>query len=310
MAKTRARPGHASGRGPRAKEGPRRGARQRKRSWLWLGALAAVGLALAVAFWPRGEKGSASTPFVGGDLHSLALDPDGIRLYVGGHEAVAVSIDGGRSWTSIPTLDGADAMGWGFVGDRVFVGGHPGLHISEDGAKTFRKRNQGLPATDIHALGAGQGLVYAASPEAGVFASADGGRSWQPRSTNAGQAFMGRILVDPADPEHLWATDMRAGVVESADGGRSWRTLGGGVGAMWLSSDPANAAHLIASGPDRVTETLDGGKSWHRIEVPQGTWVVEMSRTDSHRVLFAAIHEESQAILRISRDGGRSWSAP
>ncbi|HXF57374.1 MAG TPA: hypothetical protein VNO34_07360 [Actinomycetota bacterium] len=161
-------------------------------------------MALVLLARDGGGHSTPTRPFVGGDLHSLVVDPESpARLFVGGHHGVAWSTDGGKTWRPVDTLEGADAMGWAFSGHRVLVGGHPGLFVSEDGGRTFERRNEGLPATDIHALGAAGQLVYAASPQVGVFASPDGGRSWQVRTEDVGQAFMGRILVDPNDGDAL-----------------------------------------------------------------------------------------------------------
>jgi photosystem II stability/assembly factor-like uncharacterized protein len=271
-----------------------------------VGLLAAAGI--ATAFLSGGDgAGSATAPFVGGDLHSLVMDP--IRpetAYVGGHAAVAVSIDGGESWHQVETLEGADAMGWAFTDDLVLAGGHPGLFVSEDGGRTFTHRNEGLPATDIHALGAGGGVIYAASPVVGVFASTDGGASWDVRTDQVGQSFMGRILVDPQDSQHVLAPDMANGVVESADGGRTWHVLGRFGGAMWVSWDPNDTDRIIASAMDAAALTLDGGDSWQPLVVPEGVSIVEMD-PGSPQTLLAAALDGSSATIWISTDGGATW---
>ena len=213
--------------GPRPGKGAGRRARSPRAMRPWIAGVVATAIGGIVAFGLIGRGGgvgSAKEPFVGGDLHSLVVHPTRpATLYVGGHEGVAVSADGGATWEPLPTLRGADAMGWAFLGGRILVGGHPGLWVSDDGGRKFELRNAGLPATDIHALGAGGGVLYAASPQIGVFASTDGGRTWEVRTDRVGQGFMGRILVDPDDPEHVVAPDMGAGAVESTDGGRTWR---------------------------------------------------------------------------------------
>jgi hypothetical protein len=286
---------------------------RKPQTWRWAAAgAAAAGLLAFVLLGGSGndEGGSAKAPFVGGDLHSLVVDTAVTgRLYVGGHEGVAVSANGGRSWRSVESLSGADAMGWAFTGDRVLVGGHPGLFVSEDGGRSFEMRNEGLPATDVHALGAGEGVIYGASPVAGVFASTDGGTTWQLRTGEVGHSFMGRILVEPQDPDHLIAPDMQAGAVESSDGGRTWRALGGIGGAMWVTWDPANTEHLIVSGMGEAAESTDGGASWRPITVPQGASIVEMDHTDP-AVLYAATLDGTNAVISVSRDGGASWAMP
>jgi photosystem II stability/assembly factor-like uncharacterized protein len=274
--------------------------------------LAIVGIAVALTVFLTSDDGSPPSvrPFVGGDLHSLAIAPSASeRLYVGGHEGVAVSTDDGRTWRQIESLAGADAMGWAFTEDRVLVGGHPGLFVSADGGRTFRQENDGLPATDIHALGAGPGVIYVASPQLGVFASTDGGFSWEMRTDQVGQGFMGTILVDPENPDRLIAPDMRAGAVESKDGGRSWRVLGGVEDAMWVSWDARDTDNIIVSGMGRAALTRDGGRSWKPLSVPAGVSAVEVSAVDPN-TFFAAVLEGTEAVVWVSLDAGGTWNRP
>lgn len=300
----------AQGRKPRRRRQPWY-RRPETRNWGIVVGLAV--LAFAAIYLTRArppEQSSPSLPVTGGDLHSLVVDPaNPDRLYVGGHQAVAVSEDGGRTWRPVPTLENADAMGWAFTDDLVLVGGHPGISVSTDSGKTFESRNEGLPATDIHALGAGNGLIYAGSPVAGVLASTDGGETWEIRSEEAGRSFMGRILVDPNDPDHLVAPDMSVGAAESTDGGRSWSPLGGVPGAMWVTWDPKDTDHIIVTAMGAAAESTDGGKTWGDVDIPQDASIVEMSPDDPN-VLYAAALDAPEVIVYVSRDGGGSWSRP
>src|SRR6266508_4105248 len=259
---------------PTAKRpGRRPSARHRSSRTLMAGlVVVVVGVVAAVAL-NRADTGPSSPgrPFVGGDLHSLVMGPGTpSRLYVGGHEGVAVSDDGGR---------------------------------------TFRQDNAGLPATDIHALGSGTGVIYAASPQLGIFASTDGGVSWEIRTDQVGQAFMGRILVDSRDPDRLVAPDMQGGAIQSSDGGRSWNVLGGVSGAMWVSWDAADTDRIVVSGMGQAALTLDGGRTWVQLEVPDGASVVEIDANDPD-TLYAGVLEGTEAVVWISRDGGRTWTMP
>lgn len=278
-------------------------------AWVWvLGGVLALGAAFF--FLRPTNQGSPTRPFVGGDLHSLVVDPSNpSRLYVGGHHGVAVSANQGKAWQRLDSLDGADAMGWAFFGDRALVGGHPGLYVSEDGGRTFERRNEGLPDTDIHGLGAGENVIYAASPQAGVFASTDGGRTWEIRTDRFGQAVMGRILVDPNDEDRVLTTDMQNGLVESTDGGRSWRVLGAFPGAMWATWDQDETDHVIVAVMGQASETTDGGRTWQPMEVPADVSVVEMSPGDPE-TLFAAALDGQTAGVWVSRDGGETWARP
>jgi photosystem II stability/assembly factor-like uncharacterized protein len=278
---------------------------------LWLAAgLAAVVVVFVLVGRDGGQPPSAPAgAFVGGDLHSLVVDPSKPeRLFAGGHHAVSVSSDGGRSWQRVPSLDDADAMGWAFTGDAIWVSGHPGLSRSTDGGRSFARANRGLPDTDVHAFGAGPGVLYGSSPSAGVFASTDGGRSWEVRSNQAGHGFFGRMVVDQADADHVVAADAQAGVVESTDGGRTWRRLPGSPAALWLSSAGPGTGALVASGSGGAARSDDGGRTWRRLEIPDGAVLVEAGPAPG--LLYAAAHRGDSAVLWVSRDGGTTWARP
>lgn len=265
---------------------------------------------VAVIAWGTTHGGSrpatAGEPFVGGDLHSLVADPTTPgRLFVGGHEGVAVSTDNAHTFTPVHTLDAADAMGWAFTDAGIWQGGHPGLHRATNGL-SFAGHNRGLPASDVHALGGAKTVLYAASPNLGVFASSDGGDTWETRTTKAGQSFMGRILVDPADTDHLVAPTMDAGAAESNDGGRSWDRLGGPRSVMWVSWLGGDTRRLVASGGGQAAASTDGGKTWSSLALPDGASIVEGATTDPE-VLFAAGLDGTHARVWVSMDGGRTW---
>lgn len=276
--------------------------------WLAAAGLAAVA-ALGIITSRGGETGAqapqAAGGFVGGDLHSLVADPTTPgRLFVGGHEAVSVSNDGGRTWSRTDSLNGADAMGWGFTDEVVWVSGHPGVNRSSDDGATFARANEGLPNTDVHAFGAGVSVIYGAGPAVGVIASTDGGRTWQPRTGEAGQAFFGRMLVDGADDQHLVAADAQSGAVESTDGGRTWRRLGGPPSALWVSR---HGEALFVSGPQGAAQSADGGRTWDEVALPAGASILEADPTTTD-LLFTAVHTGDRAEILFSRDGGQTWS--
>ena len=275
----------------------------------WVVATLVAGVVI-FALLSRGNdvpEGPSALPVVGADLHSLVIDPtDPSRLFIGSHQGVSVSTDTGGSWEFVDSLDGADAMGWAFTDDAILVGGHPGLYISTNGGETFDQRNEGLPNTDVHALGAGDGVIYGASPGAGFFASTDGGDTWALRNEEVGRGFMGKILVDPTDPDHVIAPDMQAGAAESTDGGKTWDSLGGVQGAMWVSWDPTDTDDIIVTATGSAQRSTNGGETWEAIEMPAGASIVEFS-PDDPETLYAAVHEDPEARVWVSTDDGETW---
>lgn len=308
-APSRAKPRPAGGKptGPRRPPAGRRQPAWRRRA-PWVGVAAVVAIMLAVVISNRGDgggDGAGAGSFVGGDLHTLVADPSTPeRLFVGGHEAAAASTDGGRTWAQVPSLRGADAMGWAFDGDTIWMGGHPGLRRSTDSGRTFAPAGGELSSTDVHALGGGGGVLYAASPSRGFLASTDDGRSWEVRSAEAGQGFMGGIALDRANAQHIFAPDMQAGIVESTDGGRSWRRLGSPGMAMSVAVDDNGS--IIMAGNGNVARSTDGGRTWTPLDVPDGTMVVSAGPGG---VLYAASLAGTTARVSTSRDGGATWEA-
>lgn len=252
---------------------------------------------------------SGSAPFVGGDLHSFVAIPEADNVFfAGGHKAVSVSTDDGRTWSAVESLQDADAMGWAFLDGSIWVGGHPGLEVSTDGGESFQPSNDGLPTTDIHALGGTGSVLYAASPAAGFLASTDGGMTWEIRNQGVGQAFMGAMLVDPFDPDRIVAPDMSAGAVETTDGGRTWRVLGGLPGAMWVSWDPTNTEQIIVTGTGVAAVSGDAGANWSSLEVPADVSIVQIDPDDPGIWYAAAWTQDGTVDVSSSDDGGSTWT--
>lgn len=285
-------------------------------------ALVAVAIAaLAVgAVWlsSDGEQAGDLTrrPFVGGDLHSLAVDPaNPDKVMVGGHEGAAMSEDGGKTWRQVSDLEGTDPMGWVIDPDdpsKMYVGGHPGFYRSEDGGESFSQDNSGLPGTDVHGLGMdpqNPKTLYAYISQEGLYRSEDAGGSWE--LVNAEFGAMGPILVDPRNPDTLYLAGMDGGFRRSGDGGESWQEVGNIPDEMVMSSvQDQSAPDTFYAAGGGVAKSTDGGESWEQINegLPGGVSAVAVASSNS-RVVYAGVLEGDTASVYRSEDGGESWEA-
>lgn len=308
MMRTTRKPRSAAGKQARA-EAARRAAQQARgrRRWTVAGVSVVVVGAVAAVVAASGNGGSgagpsAAGPTVGGDLHALAAVNGSV--YVSGHGGAGVSTDGGRTWQQLGSLDDKDGMGWAVSGTDVLVGGHTGLYRSSDG-RSFSVVS-GLPVSDVHGLGGAGQTIYLASPQGGVYVSADGGRSWKARGL-AGAGIMGTIVVDAENPDRLLAPDMSAGVVASSDGGRTWTGLGGPSGAMSVARNPADPREFIAVGMGAAQRSTDGGANWTPMNTPAGIAVVTFDPSTSGRMLAAALSAD-RAVVYASDDDGVTWT--
>jgi len=135
-------------------------------------------------------------------------------------------------------------------------------------------------------------------PGAGVYLSTDGGATWRSMGLKTvGQ--IGRIVIDPHDPNHVvvaalgqeWAPSPDRGVYVTTDGGKTWRKslfVDDQTGAIDVAMQPANGQVLFAAtwqaqrrpwtlhdgGPGSgVWRSTDGGETWKRLRegLPKGT---------------------------------------
>jgi photosystem II stability/assembly factor-like uncharacterized protein len=277
----------------------------------------AVG-AIVLSMSPGGQQtGSTERPYVGGDLHSLAVDPtDPDKVVVGGHGGGAISSDGGKTWQQASGLEGADPMGWVISPDdpqKMYVGGHPGFYRSEDGGKGFSQDNSGLPGTDVHGLGMdpqNPETLYAYIVDEGIYRSPDAGESWEPVSSEAG--VMGPILVDPRGSDTLYVSSMQGGFRKSTDAGESWVTVspfpGDGM-VMSISESWEDPDTFYAANGRQVLMSTDSGESWRPVggELP-GVSAVAVAPIDP-RIIYAGMLEGDTATVYRSEDGGESWEA-
>jgi photosystem II stability/assembly factor-like uncharacterized protein len=273
--------------------------------------------AILLSMSPGGQPTATSErPYVGGDLHSIAVDPtDPDKVMVGGHDGGAISEDGGKTWEQASGLEGADPMGWVISPSdpqKMYVGGHPGFYRSEDGGKSFSQDNSGLPTTDVHGLGMdpqNPETLYTYIVDAGLYRSPDAGGSWESVSNEVG--VMGPILVDPRDSDTLYVSSMQGGLIKSTDGGQTWQTVGAMPGGMVMSISQSweYPDTFYAANGRQVLKSTDGGETWRPIgEELSGVSAVAVAPNDP-RIVYAGVLEGETASVYRSRDGGEGWVA-
>lgn len=176
--------------------------------------------------------------------------------------------------------------------------------------------------------------MYAASFDAGVFKSADAGRTWRmlpfPRG---GQGNVDALAITARGPRVLYAGGS-AGVFASGDGGRTWQAASNGLvpdrperksiaghqgWIWWLTVHPLDPDLMYAGGHTSSWRSTDGGDHWTRFQVgrlaiaidPQDTRVLYASnqqwRIRDQRLVATPVLPTEDSIVK-STDGGRSWS--
>jgi photosystem II stability/assembly factor-like uncharacterized protein len=233
--------------------------------------------------------------------------------------------------------------------DVVYAGTHRGPYRSLDRGDSWARLDFPDDGTQVWAIAVhplSPRVLYAGTSPVGVFSSDDGGDSWRRLPVPALPEHIRmefpcrvmRLAVDPANPDHVYATLEVGGVIRSLDGGQTWDDCSDGLLELAqrphlkskIQSDTENegmmdghALCVSAATPDTVYlavrmglfRSRDRGSSWQDMEVSRFSPLtysrdVRVSPQDP-QVLYAclspAARSEDGSLYR-SDDLGETWS--
>jgi photosystem II stability/assembly factor-like uncharacterized protein len=150
-------------------------------------------------------------------------------------------------------------------------------------------------------------VVYAGTHGAGVFRSADGGRTWVRSSDGLPPDTLVLQLALAASRPATVYLEAYAGqrLYRSTDGAHSWHELPAiDAGITDLDVDPSRPDTLYVTTPQGLLRSADGGATWSRLGPLQSPSRLAIAPS-APQVLYA---EDGGRILR-SPDGGSTWSA-
>jgi photosystem II stability/assembly factor-like uncharacterized protein len=168
--------------------------------------------------------------------------------------------------------------------------------------------------------------VFAATSEAGVFKSVDGGRRWRQMDVASEVSRADAVAIAAGEPDTVYVGTGR-GVFKTTNGGRSWqrtsagilgneteaqhlyRPTGGYVSALIVDPRDADVAYA-GTHEHGLFKTQDGGRSWRRVGPKSEPLTVHALtfQPGTPSVIYAALGRGGarRAVYR-SRDGGATW---
>jgi photosystem II stability/assembly factor-like uncharacterized protein len=233
------------------------------------------------------------------------------------------STDGGGSWRPVDTgLAATHFFGVAFDPTVATVYAATGLGVlkSTDGGSSWQRETEALSRQEATAVAVDPSnpqILYA-GVDGGVIKSIDGGTSW--RVVNAVLGSHGRdrwygqvssFVVDPAEPQTVYATTICAGIFKSVDGGRTWRAVSAAKSlecadsALSLVTHRSNA--LLGVVPGRgVFKSTDAAAHWQPADTGLDLMAVRSVAVDPDdpRTVYAS---SGSLGLFSSNDGGASW---
>jgi uncharacterized protein (TIGR03437 family) len=205
------------------------------------------------------------------------------------------------------------------------MGARP-LWTSSDGGVTWTTRDK-LPFAFLQALAVDPGspaTLYAATSDAGVLKSTDGGVTWNPARHGLGTNHLQALAIDPLHPQTLYTATVSGprapGIViyKTVDGGNNWMVAdsSAAVGTVQLAIDPQNPNNVFWDDGGAITrKSTDAGATWNDVSFP-GTAIQSLA-LDPH--VSGGIYAYSVPIIRKppqpsipafvwrSTDGGATW---
>lgn len=152
------------------------------------------------------------------------------------------------------------------------------------------------------------GTVYAGTGGAGVFASRDGGLTWQRRGGGLPpDVYVSGIAVSRSNAARVYLSTFAHGAYRSDDAGVSWRRIHPAATVSDVAVDPTdpNTVYLAGAGGANVKST-DGGLTWTTLTIPtQSTFssdLIEIAPSNP-RVIYAT----DPPLLLRSDDAGATW---
>jgi photosystem II stability/assembly factor-like uncharacterized protein len=191
-------------------------------------------------------------------------------VFVGTADGLYKSGDAGKTFT--PTvLRGTPVTRIEWPGPALIVTTGHSVLVSQDGAASFTS-GAGLPDGTPHGLAvssffARDPVLFTAVGSAGVFRSADGGRSWNPAGLE-GRSVRDLVWLGPI----LYAaTD--EGLFRSDDAGQKW-VLATGLAArpaaqLIFPLAPDSGLEAFLATEDGIVHTADGGAHWKAAGAPE-----------------------------------------
>jgi photosystem II stability/assembly factor-like uncharacterized protein len=223
------------------------------------------------------------------------------------------TVNAGTTWTPLFDKEGSFAIGclaldpkdprvvWVGTGEnnsQRSVSYGDGIYKSVDGGTSWKK--MGLeesmhigriaidPRDSDVVYVAAFGPLWSSGGDRGLFKTTDGGQTWEAILTISPDTGVSEVLIDPFDPDTLWATAYQrrrhvwtlinggpeAGIHKSTDAGKTWHEVSAGLptvdmGRIGLAASPSQRGLLYAvveaaTNAGGFFRSTDGGENWEK----------------------------------------------
>jgi photosystem II stability/assembly factor-like uncharacterized protein len=264
-------------------------------------------------------------PGIGFILSLTILPTQPGNLYAGGSQGLYRSRNGGATWEKLtqglPEIGAVNALvlTQGNNGPSLLAGvstflRRGGVFRSSDAGNAWSLSSQGILATTVTSVQAGeQGMLWIVANGV-LFRSADRGQTWSrirpgPPVTGPYFSYVAQVLVDPTDRSNVFAVMSNSEVRRSDDAGATWETAGQveaqSVVPPVLAIDPVHPSTLYAAGY-RLWKSTDRGTTWKQLDIGIYNDFIDLAVAPSSPSTLYALGRRGVVLWSI--DGGEGWN--
>jgi photosystem II stability/assembly factor-like uncharacterized protein len=280
----------------------------------------------------------ASKGYTGAQVRDIAVDPTAAgRVFAAARSGLFVSTDGGDDWVGLSyppaaslewyvvAVDPTDpqhvlaANNWNGVILQSHDGGRVWRPVSQRPDESISWRAIAFAPSDPATVYAGTSAFFSAGTfddrmsAGGIYVSRDGGATWTPANDARSQdANVTNLMVDPYDPQVVYAATGNHGLLKTTDGGQSWTAINQGLPeprALSVVLHPVDAGIVYAGlGTAGLYRSPDGGATWQPSAAglnPEASISDIVFAPTDFQVMYAA--DRFSGVYR-STDGGATWT--
>jgi photosystem II stability/assembly factor-like uncharacterized protein len=248
------------------------------------------------------------------DLFSVRFPNEREGWACGRWGTVLHTTDGGKTWirqnsgtdftlVSIYFVDSQN--GWA-------VGGEGTIIHTTDGGKTWEKQKSPVPFYLMKVFFATPLKGWIVTEQTHILSTVDGGKTWGIKFKD--EDFILKS-ISFCDPIHGWAVGEYGYIYHTTDGGTTWKKQAGHFGLSEKTGDVVGETFLfdvVAIDPQTawavgidgyVTQTVDGGKNWKRVETGAPNKPLYCISSDKIGTILIG----GRGVFLSSTDNGRTW---
>jgi photosystem II stability/assembly factor-like uncharacterized protein len=201
------------------------------------------------------------------------------------------------------------------------------LHTSDAGKTWSRQLSgpMGVVGEYMRFFDVDHGVVVRLGPQAALYQTGDGGRTWRPHALTQGGGFI--LSADFVDASHGWLLGLAAqasqdqALFRTRDGGLTWTGLGNPVLSRdWayriVFANTRDGWLYSQSAGQYAYKSVDGGTTWNRIRLPAPArdWPPGAPASIATQTFFVAAHPTQRAgvmatVIAVAPYDGRSPQA-